>query len=555
MLETLHITNYALISEADISFGPGFNVITGETGAGKSIILGALSLLLGGKTDSRVLSTQDGKSVVEATFSVTGYDNLKTFCSDNDVEWDDEQLIIRREISPAGRSRAFINDSPVNLSIMRSVAEQLVDIHSQHQNLLLAQPNYQLQIIDVLAGNTAKLQAFQARYNALRTALSKLKKTRLRIEKNRNDEEFLRYQLNQITELNLLPGELAELERDRELMAGMAEIQENASSIENSLISGDTNVSQLLEKAIEAIEKLDSISALNVSELQARLKSAQIEVQDIGETVAQALEQLPSSPADLEQTEQRISEITDLCHRFNVETSDELISIGQQLKLKIDELEDAETTIQELEKEARRALSLAKQAAAELTLSRKAQATALEKELADKAQGLGMRNLRCELQVTPAEMSATGSDAVNFMFAFNKNQQLLPVGQTASGGEISRLMLVLKSIVASKMQLPAIIFDEVDTGVSGEIAARMGQLMHQMAQSLQVTAITHLPQVASQADTHFKVYKEDDEHATHTHISLLDAEQRVQEIAGMLAAGEITDAAIKNARSLMDHHS
>lgn len=551
MLESLHISNYALIRQADIRLHSGFNVITGETGAGKSIILGALSLILGGRADTRVVADNKAKTVIEAVFAVSGHTALHDFCEASDIEWDDEKCILRREISSSGRSRAFVNDSPVPLAKLRGVALQLIDIHSQHQNQLLSQPEFQLSIIDALASNQERLRVFQSRYSVLREAVRKLKLTKARIDKSREDEEFTRYQLDQLEALAPLPGEREDLEREREIQANLAQITDDMSRAINSLNADESGVVAQLDRASECVERLDSVID-DPKMLQERLESLRIEAADIAETLESAAEELHGDSEALERIEQRINEIDELCHRHHVESTDQLIAIRDGLRHRLDELDNADATLHELERDARRALALARQAAGVLTEARGQAAAQLAGDIIEKAMPLGMKNLRCEIRVSPADMTPSGSDKVEFLFSFNKNQPLMPVGDTASGGEISRLMLSLKSIIASRMQLPSIIFDEIDTGVSGDVASRMGQMMRQISQSLQVTAITHLPQVAAMADSQYRVFKEDDEEATHTHIVALSPQERLQAIAAMLSGGNVTEAALANAKSLLE---
>lgn len=550
MLESLHISNYALIDLIDIKFHEGFNVITGETGAGKSIILGALSLLLGSRADTRVVANPDAKSVIEAVFTVDDYPLLKDFCLQEDIEWDDERCILRREISPAGRSRAFVNDSPVPLSKLRDVSLHLIDIHSQHQNQLLATPEFQLSVIDTLAGNSRRVSAYQIKFNSLREAVRRLKVMRAKVERAREDEEFTRYQLEQLEELNLQPGEQAELEKERDMLNNLSSIKGALSRASGALDDDETGALRMVETAAEACADIEEVfdSADNILE---RLETVRIELSDIAATILSIDEGLGDDPSALASIEERLSSIYSLCHKHHVEDSDGLIELREALRDKLRALDNSGDEIEELEKEARRAKALAKESAMEISAARKEAAERFGKRLAEVAMPLGMKNLRCEIRVSPADMTSSGMDAVEFMVAFNKNQPLMPVGATASGGEISRLMLSIKSIIASSMQLPSIIFDEIDTGVSGDVANRMGAMMLDISKNIQVTAITHLPQVASKGAHQYRVYKEDDEHSTHTHIALLTDEERVRSIAAMLGGADIDETAIAAARSLL----
>ena len=509
MLESLHISNYALIDLIDIRFHEGFNVITGETGAGKSIILGALSLLLGSRADTRVVTNPDAKSVIEAVFTVDDYPSLKDFCIREDIEWDDERCILRREISPAGRSRAFVNDSPVPLAKLREVSLHLIDIHSQHQNQLLATPEFQLDVIDTLASNSVRLREYRLRFNAFREAVKRLKIMKAKIERAREDEEFTRYQLEQLDDLNLQPGEQPELERERDVLNNLGAIKSALSKAISTLDSDEGGALRMVELASEACEDLDEV--LDASDdISGRLESVRIEISDIASTLSAIDENLGADPSTLDAIEERLSSIYSLCHKHHLPDADALIEFRDGLRDKLRALDSSGDAIEELERDARRAKALAKESAMEISAARKEAAEKFGKRLAEVAMPLGMKNLRCEIRVSPADMSATGMDEVEFMVAFNKNQPLMPVGATASGGEISRLMLSIKSIIASSMQLPSIIFDEIDTGVSGDVANRMGAMMLDISKNIQVTTITHLPQVASKGAHQYRVYKEDD---------------------------------------------
>lgn len=551
MLESLHISNYALIDNLDIDFHNGFNIITGETGAGKSIILGALSLILGGRADTKVIRNNERKSVIEAIFSIKDYPSLKKICDENDIEWDDLQCILRREIAPNGRSRAFVNDSPVSLSQLSDIAIQLVDIHSQHQNLLLASPDYQLNIIDNLAGNNDRLKEYYHLYQEYVNAVRQLKETRRAIEKGVADEDFTRFQLEQLEEMNLVAGEQEDLEREREILSNMTSIKETLYSALEALTNGKSNVLSLLNNAVDDCEDLENVLE-DENNLTERLETARIEIQDIAETLFQYDSNLNADPQELERIEDRLNKIYSLEHKHKVSTVDELIAIRDNLQKRLDTIDNSDYAIEQLEKQAKQAYKMALSAAKEISKHRQDEANSFAKLLKERALPLGMKNLQCEIKITPIEISSTGIDKIEFLFAFNKNQQLMPVGNTASGGEISRLMLSIKTIIANKMQLPSIIFDEVDTGVSGDIANSMGEMMQSIAQNIQVLAITHLPQVASKGNHHYKVFKEDDETSTLTRIKELSIEERVDELALMLSGSTINEAARANARSLLN---
>lgn len=552
MIKTLHISNYALIDRIDITFFPGLNIITGETGAGKSIILGALGLLLGGRADTKVVRDPNVKSVIEATFSADGYTSLQQFCEENDIDWDDDTVILRREISTTGRSRAFINDSPVNLAQLQTAGLFLIDIHSQHQNLLLASPPYQLQVIDSVACNATLNDEFHTLYNSYRQALRQYKQERIALDKARTNEEFLRYQYDMLVNASLQPGELEELENERKLLANMAQVKASLQLIGGALTDGDTNADDFVREA--AAEASQIASYVDDGEVLAdRLEALRVELRDIAATFADADGALSDDPARLDEVEERLNLLYDLLRRQQAETIEQLIEIRDRLANEIKAIDLGDEGLQKSETAAKKAKRAAMEKAEELSASRKAAAQQFAADLKERATPLGMKNLQVEISIKPVQLSATGIDAIEFLFAFNKNQPLMPVGSTASGGEISRLMLSIKSLVAHKMQLPSIVFDEVDTGVSGDVAHRMGALMKDISENIQVIAITHLPQVAAKGNAHFRVFKTDTDSSTITRIELLSPENRIAEIAQMLSGSTIDQAALANARALIDN--
>ncbi len=552
MLKSLHISNYALIDRVDIELGSGFNVITGETGAGKSIILGALSLILGGRADTRVVADRNRKSVVEAQFVAEGYSDLDRVMEANDLDREDSLVILRREITPSGRSRAFVNDTPVALTVMREVALHLVDIHSQHRNQLLADPAYQMEIIDNLAGNEERLRSYRTKYKALRSAMKKLKTMREQIRKESDDADFTRYQFEQIDSLGLYEGEQEDLERERDILADVNNIKSHVFDALQALSDADSNAVAMLGTATEALSGIEEHLAKDDNIIE-RLESVAIELDDIASTLHSFDNTLSADPGRLEAVEERLNTIYALQQRHNVDSTEALLEIRDNLAEKLESVDNGGEILADLEKEARKSLALVKEAAAELTDARKATANRFADDLRAIAAPLGMSNLRCEVRVSPADISSTGADKVEFLFAFNKNQAPLPVGATASGGEISRLMLSIKSIIARHMQIPSIIFDEIDTGVSGEVASRMGAMMRDISAAIQVTAITHLPQVAALGNSHYKVYKADDEESTHTFVKpLADMDTRIMEIAKMLSGADPAPEALANARILLE---
>lgn len=550
MIQKLHISNYALISQIDIQFRPGLNIITGETGAGKSIMLGALSLLLGGRADMKAIRDTAKKSVIEAVFDTHGFGALRPIFEANDLDWDDEMCILRRELSPSGRSRAFINDMPVSLQTLREVAMRLVDIHSQHQNLLLADPAYQLSIIDSLAGNADLLAQYAVAYEAYKQALRKYTQTRDMIARNRADAEFISFQLDQLREMKLQPGEQDDLERERDMLANMSEIKEHLSDALDALSQDDANALSLLDDASDSLRRLSDVLD-DADQLAERLESARLEIKDIAETLAAYDADMQADPSALDRIEERLSKIYSLEAKHHVDSTDDLIALRDKLATQLDAIDNADEQLATLEAEAKSAKKAAVALAKQLSERRAQQAALFAEELRLRAMPLGMSNLRCEIALTTGKLNPSGCDTVDFKFAFNKNQPLMSVGSTASGGEISRLILSIKCVVAEKMQLPTIIFDEVDTGVSGDVAVRMASLMEQISDSSQVIAITHLPQVAAKGAFHFKVYKEDDENSTNTHIRQLTDEERVAELALMLSGNAADPSARAAALSLL----
>lgn len=551
MLNSLHISNYALIDNIDIRFHAGLNIITGETGGGKSIILGALSLLLGERADLRSIGNIERKSVIEAEFDIKDNVGLRNYCRENDIEADDDVMIMRREISPTGRSRSFINDTPVRLEDMKEVGLRLVDIHSQHQNQLLSSPDFQLRIIDSLADNGKSLNEFSELYSSYKTALHKLKATKSAIAKDRENADFMQFQLQRLDELDLQPGEADTLEAEREQIAEAADARERFNEVLMALSAGETNALSLLSDATGALENI--LVHLPVeAEVKERLDNMMTELADIADTIEEAASAFPADlSSDLEAIERRLRRIEDVKDRQGVSSADELIQVRTRLQSRLQRLEDSESILKELEQEARKAKKLAVEQAARITAARKRAAEEFAAVLRETAMPLGMKNLVCEIAVEPSDMSATGADNVEFRFAFNKNQVPVAVGSVASGGEISRMMLSIKSIIAHRMSLPTIIFDEVDTGVSGDVADRMGRMMRDIGENIQVITITHLPQVAAKGEHHFKVFKHDTDTSTVTHIKELSRAERTDELALMLSGDSTNPASRAAAEELL----
>ena len=560
MIKSLLISNYALISGMEIEFDPGFNIITGETGAGKSIILGALGLLLGERADMRVVRDQARKSVIEAVFGIGDAPGVGSMLSEMGFDSVDGDCILRRELLPGGRSRAFVNDSPVTLPVLRQIAVRLIDIHSQHQNLMLASPEYQLEILDNLADTHELLESYRGAYAVYRRSLKQYTETRDMIRRNRDDADYIAFQYNELEAMDLQPGEHEALEHERETLSNLDELLEQIDRALTPLSGEPVNVQTALDEAVSAVESLamnlvdedeteePEIDFHNLSE---RLESTRIELADIADTLMGYRESLNADPGRLEEVEERLGRLYSLETKHHVANADELIAIRDRLGSQLATLEDGDRVLARLEAEAKRAKKAAVTPAAELSDRRTAAAAVFSRQLREAASPLGMPNLRCDISFTRGKLGIDGFDQVQYLFAFNKNQALMPLGGAASGGEISRLVLTVRAILAERMHLPSIIFDEVDTGVSGDVATRMAAMMAGMSRSLQVICITHLPGVAAMGRVHFKVYKEDDENSTITRIRRLDDAGRQAELALMLSGNPDDPTALATARTLL----
>lgn len=552
MISSLRITNYALIRDLSLEPGPGFNIITGETGAGKSIILGALGLLRGNRVESRSVKSPQEKSVVEAEFILSDetHSSLAPIFAENDIDDDGRRCIMRRELLPSGRSRAFINDTPVTLPVMTAVADRLVDIHSQHKNLLLADSGFQLRVLDSIADNAALLDDYHIIYKDFREALKRFSDTRTSIARTRADADFVKYQLDEISRLNPVEGEEEELEGRREALAQTETVARALSGAGEALNWGETTAGTLLDAALASLQQATEASE-EVASLAERLEAVMGEVDDIATTVSSLAGSVGDSPARLEEIDRRLDRLNTMMARHNVSTAGDLVKVRDSLAAKLQDLEDADIILDELEKQGRALKKRAMEAAGVISERRRAAAAHLSAELRERAMPLGLSNLVVDINVESGKLNADGCDTVDFRFAFNKNQQPQSIGATASGGEISRVMLALKSIMAGSVNLPTIIFDEIDTGVSGDVAARMGNMMAAIATRMQVITITHLPAVAARGDLHFKVFKRDSEESTETFVTLLDSEQRRNEIALMLGGNADDTAAIAAAESML----
>lgn len=551
MLQQLSISNYALIDQLDISFGNGLSIITGETGAGKSIVIGALSLILGQRADTKVIRDESKKTVVEATFDVESYD-LSGFFEENDIDFAPE-CIVRREIMPNGRTRAFVNDTPVTLSLLGELSQKLIDIHSQHSNALLLRSSYQLSVIDSLAGNKDLLARYKEVYNLLVQARRIYEQEKEKIEKDKQDEEYIRFQLNQLTEANLEIGEEETLEKKKRKIENLALLQNNLSETCRILNDGDRSVLEMLSDAEKLVAVLESVYE-NASEIRDRIESASIELKDIADTVRQELSEMDGDIGELEMIDERLSLIYTLQQKFKVHSVEELLALKQDMEQRVSAIDHSEEKLDDMMLQIEALEKNANALADSLSRARKSTAVSFMENLKEKARDLGLKNFNGAIAFERVDFSATGRDKIRFEVSFNVNRHLLPIEETASGGEMSRLMLCIKSLIATKMQLPTIIFDEIDTGVSGEIANKIGVMMKDISSSIQVVTITHLPQVAALGDRHYKVYKQDTEKETVTRMKELDAESRILEIAGMLSGSQVDSAAIENAKSLMKNY-
>ena len=549
MLKRLSISNYALIDQLEIDFEQGLTIITGETGAGKSIILGALSLILGERADSSSIRNKERKTVVEATFDIKSY-NLKAFFDENDIDYYSGELIARREINPNGRSRAFVNDGVVSVATLRELMTHLVDIHSQHSNMLLAQPAFQLSILDNIAGDEDSLAKYQKLYSQYKATEKLLNELRASDERNRSEEDYLRFQLSQLQETNLKPGEDDELEQQQRRLANATSLKEDLWKVISTLNSEDNSVLDQLQDVFNTLNTAED-NLNEIAGMSERVNNALIDLKDIAQSVSAVEESLNSDPAMLQQVEDRLNTIYSLERKHNVKSVDELLVLQEQYQERLAAIDSSEERIGAIQEQ----LKQHKQAATELALiiskKRKKASEQFISLLLPLAQYLNMKNLQFNIDFKDVELNATGADSIEFLFAFNKNQALMPVKDTASGGEISRLMLCIKSVIARSMNLPTIIFDEVDTGVSGEIAHKIGDMMGEIAHNIQVIAITHLPQVASHGTSHLRVFKSDTSTRTVTSVERLNDEEHVTEIARMLSGSELNQAAIDNARSLI----
>ena len=550
MLRSLYIQNYALIEQLDIRLENGFSVITGETGAGKSIILGAIGLLLGQRADVKAIRRGASKCIIEARFEIAAY-GMQPFFEANDLEYEDE-CILRREVYASGKSRAFINDTPASLAQMKELGEMLIDVHSQHQNLLLNKEGFQLNVLDILAHNDGALSVYADCYGSWKKAQQQLEELIARAERDKADEDYVRFQLEQLEEANLTAGEQEELEQEAELLSHAEDIKAGLYRVGQGLSADEGGLLPLLNDCLSTMQSMRKVYPA-AEELSERLESSYIELKDIVQEVAGREEEVEFNPARLDEVNARLNLIYTLQQKHRVSTVDELLTLQEEYASRLSAITSSDDQIEDLKQQCADLYNKVKQQAAVLTESRVAAAREVEKQMASRLVPLGMPNVRFQVEVgARKEPGVHGADTVSFLFSANKNGTLQSISSVASGGEIARVMLSLKAMIAGAVKLPTIVFDEIDTGVSGEIADRMADIMQEMGDSnRQVISITHLPQIAARGRVHYKVYKEDNENETNSHIRRLTDEERVEELAHMLSGATLTEAALNNARALL----
>ena len=550
MLKHLYIKNFTLIDELDIELHQGFSVITGETGAGKSIILGAIGLLLGQRADSKAIKNGADKCVIEAHFDLSNY-AMEAFFDENEIEFDAADTIIRRELTAAGKSRSFINDTPVSLSMLKEFGEQLVDVHSQHQNLLLQKQDFQLNVVDIIAQDAQQLDAYQQTYSQLQTAKSQLQELKDNIERNRQNLDFLQFQYEELENAKLAVDEQEELEQQSETMEHAEDIKTALYEADNALAADETGAVTLVRSAFHSLKGISQVMP-NSAELSERLDSCYIELKDIADEVNSMLETTDFDPAELDRINARLDRIYELEKKYHVDTVDELISRRDELKQQLEGIENSDEALAELETKCQQLTDKSRQQANELTKLRQQAAAQIEDQLRQRLVPLGMPNVRFEVNVHQGELNKNGQDSVSFLFSANTSTPLQPVAQVASGGEIARVMLSLKAMISGAVKLPTIIFDEIDTGVSGKMAEKMAEMMQEMGRmERQVISITHLPQIAALGSHHYRVSKEETPQGTISRMEELTEQQRIGEIAQMLSGSDVSDAAIQNAKELL----
>ena len=553
MLQSIHIQNYALIESLDIDFHSGFSVITGETGAGKSIILGAIGLLVGQRADIKAIKVGANKCIVEARFNISSY-QLESFFEEHDMEYEEDECTLRRELYASGKSRAFINDTPASLVQMRELGEKLIDVHSQHQNLLLNHEDFQLNVLDILAHDEKELQVYKETYAAFKKVSKELSDIQQQAEKNRQDEDYIRFQLDQLEQANLQEGEQESLEQEAETLSHAEEIKSSIYKIDQLMASDEMTLLSVVKDCMQTLQSISKVYT-PAQEWIERLNSCYIELKDLSHEIARAGEDVEFNPTRLDYVNERLNLIYTLQQKHRVSSVEDLITITNDYRAQLDAITSYDSRIQELMKEKEALYNKVLENASVLTRLRTEAAKEIELQMQSYLIPLGMPNVRFSVELTnKKEPDAKGLDSVSYLFSANKNGMLQEVASIASGGEIARVMLSLKAMIAGAVKLPTIIFDEIDTGVSGSIAEKMALIMQEMGQAdRQVISITHLPQIAARGTTHYKVYKEDTEMGTNSHIRQLNQEERIQEIANMLSGATLTEAALNNAKALLNN--
>lgn len=553
MLKKLDIRNFTLIDHLEMALYPGFSVITGETGAGKSIVIGAIGLLLGNRADAKQVKRGCDKCIIEATFDLSIYhsDVLKDFFEDNDLDYEPEECLLRREVNANGKSRAFINDTPVTLALMRELGEQLIDVHSQHQNLLLSKEDFQLNVVDIIARDRQQLADYRAAFAEYRSAQRRLEELREQIATSRDNEDFLRFQQKELSEANLASGEQEQLEQEVELMSHAEDIKRALHEADYGLSGDDTGIVNLTRSIAAQLRSVADVYP-EAQELAERLESCFVELKDISQEIASKVDDVEYDPQRFNLITQRLDTIYTLQQKFHVQTVDELLDRLNGINAQLDNIDNSDEELQELERSVEKLHAVCVEKAAVLTDMRRKSATVVEQELSKLLVPLGIPKVRFKVEVSPADLSTNGADKVMFLFSANSSTDMQPVSQVASGGEIARVMLSLKAMISKAIGLPTIIFDEIDTGVSGRVAEQMAHIMRDMGKAnRQVICITHLPQIAAAGSTHYKVAKQETEQGTVSTMTQLSDEQRITEIAQMLSGSDVSQAAVDNAKSLL----
>ena len=553
MLKKLDIRNFTLIDHLEMTLYPGFSVITGETGAGKSIVIGAIGLLLGNRADAKQVKRGCDKCIIEATFDLSIYhsDVLKDFFEDNDLDYEPEECLLRREVNASGKSRAFINDTPVSLTTARELGEQLIEVHSQHQNLLLSKEDFQLNVVDIIARDRQQLADYRAAFAEYRSAQRRLEELREQIATSRDNEDFLRFQQKELSEANLASGEQEQLEQEAELMSHAEDIKRALHEADYGLSGDDTGIVNLTRSIAAQLRSVADVFP-EAQELAERLESCFVELKDISQEIASKVDDVEYDPQRFNLITQRLDTIYTLQQKFHVQTVDELLDRLNGINAQLDNIDNSDEELQELERSVEKLHAVCVEKAIVLTDMRRKSATVVEQELSKLLVPLGIPKVRFKVDVSPANLSTNGADKVMFLFSANSSTDMQPVSQVASGGEIARVMLSLKAMISKAIGLPTIIFDEIDTGVSGRVAEQMAHIMRDMGKAnRQVLCITHLPQIAAAGSTHYKVAKQETEQGTVSTMTQLSDEQRITEIAQMLSGSDVSQAAVDNAKSLL----